>query len=153
MQNDNDLLVERDGPAIVYLFFIVLFGLGVFFGGMSIYTNTTSTFKLGNMLLAIIILLIALPMTIFYCWYVFRKTFFRISDKGIEIPKRKIIAWEKIMMIEIKKFPGPKIEFYYLKLLIDQERNATIFFSSDIKPRWDVVEESLRRYAENKISA
>ena len=63
---------------------------------------------------------------------------FEINSDGIKIENQMTICWTNIYEIETRKYPGPRMSFYRIKLIKDYDKTQkkSIWLSSDTEPDW-----------------
>ena len=98
----------------------------------------------------------SLPAGIFALSYAFgERKLFEIDTNGIKFNNQNFIEWNNIFEIEIKKYRGPRMSFYRIKIThnYDRMKNKKIWFSSDTKPELNEIIDCLVYYtASNNIS-
>ena len=153
MESSPKLTVNKpDGNIMLFLFGLFQIGGGIYI----LFILFNSLFKnvilnkdilLNFFLLFITIFLI--PAGIFSLVYAFGdRKIFEINTIGIKIKDQTPIRWENIYEIETKKYPGPRMTFYRIRITQDigTSKKRSIWITSDVKPNWTEIIDCLATY-------
>jgi hypothetical protein len=148
--SDRTLIVERGGHWIFYILMGLLPGFLTYVALKNIYVGLSAQPALtGGFWISIALLIICAPLTFYYFAFGTRKKrIFEITELGILTSNSQLIKWSDILEIETDDYPGPRMRFYTLKIILNsfQKKSIKIIFSSDIKPSWDNITEVLANY-------
>ena len=151
MNNEyTNLTVEKDSNKFTFLAMgIFQAGFGLFMIIVLLKTLISKDFTTEGLLLTILAIIISTPLGIYHLTYAFGdKKLFEINSVGITTNQQKTISWKNIYEIETKKYRGPRMEFYQIKIIQDYDRTKKIslWFSSDIKTDWTQIIDYLSYY-------
>lgn len=150
---DVRLIVNKEGYRIIF-FLLGLFQIGcctiiLFYFISSVINGDIFTQNVWLNLFLLFLVTLSLPAGIFTFSYAFgERKLFEINVTGIKIKNQPLIEWESIVEIKRKIYPGPRMQIYKLKIMqgSDSKINAIIWFTSDIKPNWTEIIDSLNFY-------
>ena len=154
MEIDNEKLIVKKVKGGIFLF---LFGLFQFVGGLLIIfilikSIINGDFFRENGWLYFFLLFVSvfiIPAGLFALSYAFGdRKIFEINSDGIKIKNQMTICWTNIYEIETRKYPGPRMSFYRIKLIKDYDKTQkkSIWLSSDTEPDWTEIIEILSYY-------
>ncbi|MEO8769181.1 MAG: hypothetical protein ABI402_03835 [Ferruginibacter sp.] len=154
MEIDNKKLIVKkvDGGAFLFLFGLFQFVGGLFIIFLIIKNAINGDFFRENGWLNLFLLFISvfiIPAGLFALTYAFGdRKIFEINADGIKIKNQMTICWQNIYEIETRKYPGPRMSFYRIKLFndYDKKQKKSIWFSSDTNPDWTEIIEILSNY-------
>ena len=156
----SNLTIEKSsGKLGFFLFGLFQTGCGLFTLYIFILSVVRGDFLKQNIWLNIFITFMLIPIIpagLFVLTYAFgERKIFEIDALGIKDRKQKIIKWDTIYEIETRKYIGPRMMFYRIRIFRDYDRKnkTSIWFTSDIETDWTEIIDSLSYYtARNNIA-
>ena len=156
----SNLTIKKDSGRLgFFLFGLYQTGCGLFILYILILSAVRGEFFKQNVwlnLFIIFILIPTIPAGLFALTYAFGdRKIFEIDSIGIKNSKQNIINWETIYEIETRKYNGPKMMFYRIRIFKDYERKnkISIWFTSDVETNWTEIIDTLCYYtARNNIA-
>ncbi len=161
MDNNNERLIVNKDSGRIYFFLFGLFQVGscIFILFILIINVNNYGFLTQNVWIKfflLFLLIFSLPAGVFALTSAFGdRKLIEIDVNGIKIKNQPNIEWENIFEIETRKYPGPRMSFYRIKITQDYDRKTKkiIWFSSDTKPNWTEIIDCLSSYtARHNIS-
>ena len=156
----SNLTIKKDSGRLgFFLFGLYQTGCGLFILYILILSAVRGDFFKQNVWLNLFItlmLIYSIPAGLFALTYAFgERKIFEIDAIGIKNTKQNIINWNTIYEIETRKYNGPRMMFYRIRIFRDYDRKnkTSIWFTSDIETDWTEIIDSLSYYtARNNIA-
>jgi len=99
--------------------------------------------------IGVVLLIVSLPLALYYLLFGIRKKkILEINALGIQVSDSLLIKWTDILEIHTNDYPAPKMRFYTLQIVYNNpdKKKIRVLFSSDIKPDWNCISETLATY-------